>query len=298
MAAETGILDILSELGLPAGTLALAYGLVRGAGALEKDASDSALAYLSALLFGGNKSLRASAELGSAIIPIIFDRIFGPKPVSFKFISRSILASSFFWLFLLALKRADWKTAFSDFYSGSPYTAVVIGLIVVWYTLDWLSLCKAKLLIRVVSRRLGSVSALLFFVLDVALSFVLSIICAGLYIGFLVALRELSADEAIFSLRQLVELDPVRDYINAAPRSVTISDVIVPSTLFTSVWTFLLFVATIVTRLLAPIDHIRQFTRWWFKDVDKHPLTAVAKVAATILIVAAFSLKAFHWMFA
>ena len=47
------ITDILSRLGLPAGAIALAVGLVRGAAVLEKDASEPALKYVSGLLTGG-----------------------------------------------------------------------------------------------------------------------------------------------------------------------------------------------------------------------------------------------------
>ncbi len=46
--------------------------------------------------------------------------------------------------------------------------------------------------------------------------------------------------------------------------------------------------------LLIPIDHLRQFTAWWF-DVEKHPLTAIAKVAGTLIIIGALLIKAVRW---
>jgi hypothetical protein len=32
-------------------------------------------------------------------------------------------------------------------------------------------------------------------------------------------------------------------------------------------------------------------TRWWFRDVEKHPLTAITKVAATLIVVGAMAIK-------
>jgi hypothetical protein len=69
------ITDILSELSLPAGAIGLAMGLVRGAGALEKDASEPALKYISDLLKGGG--LTSFGKIGATLVPAIFDRVFG-----------------------------------------------------------------------------------------------------------------------------------------------------------------------------------------------------------------------------
>jgi hypothetical protein len=90
------ITDILSQFSVPAGAIALAVGLVRGAKALEKDATEHALKYVSGLLIGG--SVADFGKLGATLIPIIFDRIFGSRPLSYKFISRSLLATTVFWL--------------------------------------------------------------------------------------------------------------------------------------------------------------------------------------------------------
>src|SRR5215470_11287631 len=101
------ITDILSQLGLPAGAIALAVGLVRGAGALEKDASEAALKYVSGLLTRGG--LTSFGKLGATLVPTIFDKIFGSRPLSYKFISRSLLATTLFWLTLLVLKHPNWR---------------------------------------------------------------------------------------------------------------------------------------------------------------------------------------------
>jgi hypothetical protein len=73
------IKDILSELGseigLPAGAIALAVGLVRGAKALETDASDRALKYFSSLIMEGN--FADFGKAGATLVPFVFDKIFG-----------------------------------------------------------------------------------------------------------------------------------------------------------------------------------------------------------------------------
>jgi hypothetical protein len=73
--------------------------------------------------------------------------------------------------------------------------------------------------------------------------------------------------------------------------------VVIPSTMFTSVWTFFLFISCIVAQLLVPIDYLRRFTTFWFKDVEHHPLTAIAKVAATLIVIGAMAIKAVRWVF-
>jgi hypothetical protein len=61
------------------------------------------------------------------------------------------------------------------------------------------------------------------------------------------------------------------------------------------VWTVLVVVSSCVAILLEPIDQIRRFTGWWFRDVEKRPLTAVAKVAGTLIIIGAVAIKGIRW---
>jgi hypothetical protein len=48
--------------------------------------------------------------------------------------------------------------------------------------------------------------------------------------------------------------------------------------------------------LLLPVDYLRRFTVWWFRDIEKRPLTAIAKVAATLIIMGALAIKLVHWL--
>jgi len=139
MAIEDLIKQYLSEAILPAAAIALAGGLVRGARALETDANKEALEYVSNVLTAGD--LRTIGKAGASLIPFVFDKVFGPKPFSFRFIFRSVIATTLFWMILLALKHPDKNNIFNDITEQRSLYVVIIPL---WYIVDWLSLWKAK----------------------------------------------------------------------------------------------------------------------------------------------------------
>src|SRR5436190_966906 len=92
----TDLSGILSMFGLPAGAVAMGYGLVRGAEALEADAKEERLGRISELLKKG--PLTSFGPLGAAVVPFIFRQTFGQHPFSVQFIIRSIMASVVVWL--------------------------------------------------------------------------------------------------------------------------------------------------------------------------------------------------------
>ena len=67
------------------------------------------------------------------------------------------------------------------------------------------------------------------------------------------------------------------------------------STFLTSAWVLLFLVSSGIVKFLAPLEYLRRFTIYWFKDLDSHPLRAIAKVAATLIVIGAFMLKAARW---
>jgi len=56
---------------------------------------------------------------------------------------------------------------------------------------------------------------------------------------------------------------------------------LIPSTTFTSIWTFLILLSTTVIKLLAPLQ---RFTSWFF-DVDKHPVKAIGVVSGALVMI-------------
>jgi hypothetical protein len=74
-----------------------------------------------------------------------------------------------------------------------------------------------------------------------------------------------------------------------------VTQVAAMSTLLTSAWVTLFLLSVLVVKLLTPLEYLRRFTIWWFKDIDAHPLRAIAKVAGTLIVIGAFALKAARW---
>jgi len=74
-----------------------------------------------------------------------------------------------------------------------------------------------------------------------------------------------------------------------------LANVIVPTNFLTSSWSLLIFISSVIAQLLIPIDYLRRLTVFWFKDVEKRPLTVIARVAATLVVVGAMAIKAVHW---
>jgi hypothetical protein len=289
--------DIASEIGLPTGATALAVGLVRGAKALETDANPRALRYVSDLLTEGD--LKNIGKAGAGLVPFVFDKIFGSRPLSFRFITRSIIATSLFWIVLLLLRHADWKTQITRILDVWGVAMISIPL---FYALDFLSLLKAKSLLPMISERYAIITSFCFLCIDIIFSYTLAFVAltiAGILYGFFY--KHFSFTYA-FSILKLVfghyfEFGVVLSYFSKPAKEVILSDVIVPSTMLTSVWTFLLFVSCLIAQLLVPIDYLRRFTTFWFKDVEHHPLTAIAKVAATLIVIGAFAIKAVRWIY-
>lgn len=100
----------------------------------------------------------------------------------------------------------------------------------------------------------------------------------------------LNQDAAIFTM--------IREYFAFSSTKNTyddLSQVATMSTMLTSVWVALFFVSMLVVKLLAPLEYIRRFTLWWFKDIDTHPLRAIAKVAGILVVAGALALKIIRW---
>jgi hypothetical protein len=289
--------DIASEIGLPTGVVGLCVGLVYGAKFLEKDADPGALRYASRVLTAGD--LRSIGKAGATLVPLVFDKIFGPKPVSVRFASASIIATSLFWLVLLIIKHiplVNLKTT----YATVPYFYLTV--MPFWYILDWISLAKARFLIRAISPKYSISSSLFFLSTDVLLSYLLLFTFTTVHLFSETLFVTVQFEEVINSflynvIPDFVDLSVITDYFTTESEHSYFFAVLPPSTLLTSVWTFLLFISAILAQLLVPIEYLRRVTRYWFKDVEKQPLTAIAKVAATLIVVGAMAIKAVRWIY-
>jgi hypothetical protein len=164
--------DLAKDLLMPAGALGIATGLVRGAKALEKDANEEALKYVSKLLL--RREIGQIGSVSATWIPIVFDKIFGAKAFSIKFFLRSVTATIIFWLILLIAKHPDFNHVWNA--AGVFQYKVFFLTLAVWFIIDWMSLAKAKYLLRLLSARYAVLSALTFFLLDLFISYTLILI--------------------------------------------------------------------------------------------------------------------------
>jgi hypothetical protein len=297
MSLPPEITDLISEFGVPAGAIGVAVGLVRGARALEKDANEAALRYVSCLLIGGG--IGSVGKVGPTLVPVIFDGIFGQRPISVKFFTRSVLATTLFWFLLLTAKHPNWNEIWQS--TIRPATFILIPS---WYILDWLSLVKARFIIKLMSQKYAIISSAIFLFIDVSVSFflpiiflvVLSCICQMLQIIEYYDTWGRYFFEVKIFVEGYLDLNPIFALYIFADSITKLQSVIIPSTLLTSTWVFLIFLSAIVSQLLIPLDRVRQFAAWWFRDVEKHPLTVIAKVTATMIIIGAGAIKIVHWM--
>jgi hypothetical protein len=174
MDIPTDLSGVLSALGLPAGALALGYGLVRGAGALEEDANEDRLKEIAKLL--KESSFTGVGKLGATVVPLVFTKVFGTNPLSLKFISRSVLASILFWMILLVTRHVNPLDI-----SGKEYTADWTLLLAILFV-DWISLVKSKLILHVMSKWLVSGWVMIFVIVDILLTILILLLCLATYL--------------------------------------------------------------------------------------------------------------------
>jgi hypothetical protein len=58
---------------------------------------------------------------------------------------------------------------------------------------------------------------------------------------------------------EYLHLSPISNYFSKSSSDTTLGLVIVPSTLFTSLWTLLILLTSFITMLLRPIDNLRRY---------------------------------------
>jgi hypothetical protein len=286
--------EFISALGAPTTAVALAVGLVRGARALETDANPQALKYVARLLI--DRNFATFGRLGPTLIPLIFDRVFGSHPLSWKFILRSMLATTIFWICLGLIKNLSWSDIKMDFQeSGDTY----VFIFPIFYLFDWISLIKARLILRLLLKSHAAGAGLVFLVIDVVCSYAIAyfaIIIFALTYWFYSLHELMSQNEFQILLDSFINLGALYHYLDLSGNAFNPRGVVVPSTMLTSIWTFLLIISGMIAQLLVPLDYLRRFTAWWFRDVENHPLTAIAKVGAALILIGSVLIKVPQWI--
>lgn len=275
----------INEVLLPAGaTIAVCAGLVRASKALEDDASDEALSYGSAILRSNRLSRNIGASL--ALPPMLYAKMFGSnieqKP--WRFLFRSSIVVAFTWIFLIMFKNVD-------IVKLGENTDYEFGIVLMCFFTDSASIYKAKI---VMDNFMGKSTRFMFlgFLLDLFISAMMPALSLfGLSIGPVLSGEQDALGHLWFALVAYFSFEAPRDYLFGNPNNLNFLDIGWMSIFFTSIWTLLFVFAGVVVWLLTVVECLRNFTLWWFKDVDKHPFTAVAKMTAILIVVIAASFK-------
>jgi hypothetical protein len=328
--------DLASTLGIPAGAATLAVAMYAACVAAEKTARPEALEDIGRVLKTASWS---GSVRPSAIIERVFVWTFGERHLSWKCVKRSAIASTIFLTSLTTVYCAVWKADLEPFWpledalgwTHSPtapeHTPAVIGILLRMFlgivlmacVPDFLAVGKTRVLVKSARNRVRFGVVYLLVVADIALSVLISFICASAIFAVTYKAWKTFPGEVSGELFQSVSETAIRgdaqlDLVGAAfadvagmqypinadtpslglltfhtmfaplfdtsPTTITFLPIFLSSTLFTSIWTILILLSSAVVKLLAPLQH---FTMWFF-DVDKHPLKAIGIVAAALVM--------------
>src|ERR1700730_18410199 len=138
------------------------------------------------------------------------------------------------------VKHPDWKHLWQDF-NDDPANW---DLIPTWYILDLLSLVKARFIRTAMLQKSSLLFLLLFFFMDVVASYILVLLWTAILVIIFMLLPtgvEIYYSRIYDGFILYLQMYPITYYISMPGNDVLLSDVIVVSTLLTSMWTLLLF---------------------------------------------------------
>jgi hypothetical protein len=183
MDIPTELPGILSWLGLPAGAILLAYWLPKGADWLEEDAKAERLKYISDLLKKG--PLTGFGPLGAAVVPFVFYKVFGTKPLSLKFMARAISLSLLFWLILILAKHPHWLEIWRAIGDNRDSLIGNSTIIIAVLAADWISLAKSRLILLFMEERVRVTWTIIFVLVDVLTTYLLPMLLMDLAVSLL-----------------------------------------------------------------------------------------------------------------
>jgi hypothetical protein len=272
------------------GSVTLAGGMYGACVAAEKAARPEALRDIGRILKdpSWSRSVRASA-----IIERLFNWTFGERHFSWKCISRSIEASILFMLVLaMLITTHDFLQSglldidLPTFHDHRQFIFNFGMIAAAGLIPDYLSLCKSRLLIRLTRLADEGRAIVLFIALDILFSALISLSFIGsVFLWLTVGFGSLSSaiSKAPLEVAENLIIHTagfVGDYLSGRS-SLAVFGILFVSTLFTSVWTLLILLSTVVLKGLAPLH---RFTSW-FLDVERSPLQAIGIVAGALVMI-------------
>jgi hypothetical protein len=141
---------------------------------------------------------------------------------------------------------------------------------------DVVSLAKSKLLLDFIVKVNIRIAIIAFVIIDI----IATLLIVSFGIGLVITREFDITDPNIY-----------RNYQEYNQYFETFPLVFMFSTMLTSIWILLFSLSGFIVWALIPFEYVRRFVSWWFKDVDTHPLTAITKVMATLIVIGAFIVK-------
>jgi len=303
----TWLETISSSIGVGTGGATLALAIYAGSGALEADVRPEARKQIAQFL---KRPPIDQASLHAAeLVAHLFDITFGERQWSLRCFRRSCLSSMVFVFSVLLVfylkHRPDMVWPHDP--DGRPYAmaAVLIANILPFLLFsilpDYVSLAKARWILRRMARSRTLIAVILLIALDVVLSYAVSMM---FYYGIVLPIRgvgELCAtyrhyegpvacgnpDNPLEFLSMVVTIsgDMVWFATHAAsefPLGNVIAFAFGVSTVLTSVWTVLVMVAIALLRLAVGLNLAFGVARWLF-DVDRHPIKTLGRFIAALV---------------
>jgi hypothetical protein len=323
--------DLASGLGIPAGAATVAVGMFTACTAAETAARPEALHEIGRALKADSweRSARPSAIIERIFIWTFGERHLGWKCARRSALASVIfvITASLFYReqagVLISTSATEISEKWKPLFESEPLWEVVVGLaaaVVVLFGMwliisaipDYLSLWKTRLIMRRISGRSASATIALL-VMDLLVSLALALIAITLFAEFITIVswtRSFSwnaSEPVIANLIQywrLLEGPMLKTAGQTVP--IVLHDTIkmfhggpffffplcALSTVFTSVWTILVLLASVALKLLSPIQHLTA----WFFDVDKRPLQAIGIVSGALVMLGAGLWSLVRWL--
>lgn len=275
--------DLASSFGIPAGAATLAVAMYAACVAAESSARPEALKDIGGILKDPSwgRSVRPSN-----IIESIFNWTFGKRHLSFRCLLVSCGATLIFFLIMALLNIHLFWVIFlmpDPLFGGySGHITQIYSVILIGFIGDYVSLGKARTILRYMSRTAGGRNAVAMVAVDIVGSVMISTIIAT----FVNTAEVAPYWEFDYSLRESV-LRTYHAWLNLPPflfggamYEVTDFQFCLPSTLLTSIWSILILLSATFIKILTPLH---QLTAWFF-DVETHPVKAIGIVAGALVM--------------
>jgi hypothetical protein len=280
--------DLASSLGIPAAAATLAGAMYAACVAAEKAARPEALNDI-------GRALKDPSWERSVRPPTIIERIFhwtfGERHLSWRCFLTSCGATFIFFLVMALLNASLFWNIFlmpDPLFGFHWHTQQIYHVILIGFVADYISLWKARIIVRYMSRQSGTRNATIMVALDIFGSVIISIIIATIINTAELQYYYYNIEGSWYYSLRTSMLRTFDAWLNlpsflsgTATSGFTDFQFLLPSTLLTSIWSILILLSTTFLKLLTPIH---RFTAWFF-NVEKHPVEAIGVVSGALVMI-------------